>query len=53
MFVKSQRQWKSKDYEEEAVERFKALTKPKDEGGGFGPDRLLGQAEDNRSRLPG
>jgi len=33
MFVKSQRQWKSKDYEEEAVERFRALIKPKEEGG--------------------
>jgi AP endonuclease-1 len=34
MFVKSQRQWKAKDYETEAVERFRDLMKSKDEGGG-------------------
>lgn len=34
MFVKSQRQWKAKDYEPEAVERFRDLSKSKDEGGG-------------------
>jgi AP endonuclease-1 len=34
MFVKSQRQWKAKDYEPEAVERFRDLMKSKDEGGG-------------------
>jgi AP endonuclease-1 len=34
MFVKSQRQWKAKDYEPEAVERFWDLMKSKDEGGG-------------------
>ena len=33
MFVKSQRQWKAKDYEDEAVERFRSLLKPKEEGG--------------------
>jgi len=33
MFVKSQRQWKAKDYEEEAVQRFRDLMKSKDEGG--------------------
>jgi AP endonuclease-1 len=33
MFVKSQRQWKAKDYEPEAVERFRDLMKSKDEGG--------------------
>lgn len=33
MFVKSQRQWKSKDYEPEAVERFRSLMKSKEEGG--------------------
>lgn len=33
MFVKSQRQWKSKDYEDEAVERFRTLMKSKAEGG--------------------
>jgi len=33
MFVKSQRQWKAKDYEEEAVQRFRDLTKSKDEEG--------------------
>jgi len=33
MFVKSQRQWKAKDYEEEAVERFRSLMTSKDEGG--------------------
>ena len=33
MFVKSQRQWKAKDYEEEAVGRFRSLMKSKDQGG--------------------
>jgi endonuclease IV len=33
MFVKSQRQWKAKDYEPEAMERFRDLMKSKDEGG--------------------
>jgi hypothetical protein len=33
MFVKSQRQWKAKDYEPEAVERFRDLIKSKEEGG--------------------
>lgn len=33
MFVKSQRQWKAKDYEPESVERFRDLMKSKDEGG--------------------
>lgn len=37
MFVKSQRQWKAKDYEEEAVERFRSLLKPKEEGGELDP----------------
>jgi AP endonuclease-1 len=53
MFVKSQRQWKSKDYEEESVERFRALMKPKDEGGECEHDSVSRQAEDNRSRLSG
>lgn len=35
MFVKSQRQWKSKDYEDEAVERFRTLMKPKEDGGAY------------------
>jgi AP endonuclease-1 len=34
MFVKSQRQWKAKDYEPEAAERFRDLMKSKEEGGG-------------------
>jgi AP endonuclease-1 len=33
MFVKSQRQWKAKEYEPEAAERFRDLMKSKDEGG--------------------
>jgi AP endonuclease-1 len=33
MFTKSQRQWKSKDFEPEAVERFRDLMKSKEEGG--------------------
>lgn len=35
MFVKSQRQWKSKDYEDEAVERFRTLMKSKEDGGAY------------------
>lgn len=33
LFVKSQRQWKSKPYEDETVQRFKELMKSKEEGG--------------------
>jgi AP endonuclease-1 len=33
MFVKSQRQWKAKDYEQESVDRFRDFTKSKEEGG--------------------
>jgi AP endonuclease-1 len=33
MFVKSQRQWKAKDYEQESVDRFRDLMKSKEEGG--------------------
>jgi AP endonuclease-1 len=41
MFVKSQRQWKAKDYEPEAVERFRDLMKSKDEGGGSQQSKSL------------
>ncbi|WVN87216.1 uncharacterized protein L203_102393 [Cryptococcus depauperatus CBS 7841] len=42
LFVKSQRQWKSKPFEDESVERFKGLLKPKEEGGmGYGPESIL------------
>lgn len=33
LFVKSQRQWKSKPYEEDTMQRFKELMKSKEEGG--------------------
>ncbi|OWZ26215.1 AP endonuclease 1 [Cryptococcus neoformans A2-102-5] len=42
LFVKSQRQWKSKPYEDDTVQRFKELMKSKEEGGmGYGPDSIL------------
>lgn len=44
MFVKSQRQWKAKDYEEEAVERFRNLLKPKEEGGELIVCKALGDS---------
>lgn len=40
MFVKSQRQWKAKDYEPESVERFRELMKSKEEGGESGSSKL-------------
>lgn len=33
LFVKSQRQWKSKPYEDDTMQRFKELMKSKEEGG--------------------
>jgi AP endonuclease-1 len=42
MFVKSQRQWKSNPYEEEAVKNFKDMMKSREEGGmGYGPESVL------------
>lgn len=42
MFLKGHRTWKSKPFEEDAVEEWKALFKPKDEGGlGYGPQHVL------------
>ncbi|OCF43410.1 AP endonuclease 1 [Kwoniella heveanensis CBS 569] len=42
MFTKSQRQWKSNPYEDEAIQRFRDLMKSKDEGGlGYGPESIL------------
>ncbi|ODN77018.1 hypothetical protein L202_05564 [Cryptococcus amylolentus CBS 6039] len=41
-FVKSQRQWKSKPYEDEVVDKFRDLMKSKEEGGmGYGPESIL------------
>jgi AP endonuclease-1 len=33
LFVKNQRSWKSNPYEDEAIQRFRDLMRPKDEGG--------------------
>jgi AP endonuclease-1 len=42
MFVKSQRQWKSNPYEEEAVQNFKQMMKSREDGGmGYGPESVL------------
>ncbi|WVF67057.1 hypothetical protein IAT40_001801 [Kwoniella sp. CBS 6097] len=42
MFTKSQRQWKSNPYEDEAIQRFKDLMKSKEDGGlGYGPESIL------------
>ncbi|WWC59885.1 uncharacterized protein I303_102447 [Kwoniella dejecticola CBS 10117] len=42
MFTKSQRKWASNPYEPEAVERFRDLMKPKEEGGlGYPPESIL------------
>jgi AP endonuclease-1 len=34
LFVKNQRSWKSNPYEDEAIQRFRDLMRPRDEGGG-------------------
>lgn len=42
MFVKSQRQWKSNPYEEDAVNNFRDMMKSKEDGGmGYGPESVL------------
>lgn len=42
LFVKSQRQWKSTPYEQEAIDRFKDAMKPVEQGGmGYGPETIL------------
>ncbi|WVQ94566.1 hypothetical protein IAU59_001646 [Kwoniella sp. CBS 9459] len=42
MFTKSQRQWKSSPYEDEAIQRFRDLMKSKEDGGlGYGPESIL------------
>ena len=42
MFLKSQRQWKSNPYEQEAIDRFHAASKSKEDGGlGYPPETIL------------
>jgi AP endonuclease-1 len=42
MFVKSQRQWKSNPYEQEAIDRFRTAMKSVEDGGlGYGPEAIL------------
>ncbi|WWC68894.1 uncharacterized protein I206_102830 [Kwoniella pini CBS 10737] len=42
LFTKSQRKWASNPYEPEAIERFRDLMKPKEQGGlGYPPESIL------------
>ncbi|RSH90599.1 hypothetical protein EHS25_001204 [Saitozyma podzolica] len=42
LFVKNQRSWKSNPYEDEAIQRFRDLMRPRDEGGmGYPPESIL------------
>ncbi|WVQ83456.1 hypothetical protein IAT38_005597 [Cryptococcus sp. DSM 104549] len=42
LFMKSQRQWKSKPFEDDVIQKFKDLMKSKEDGGmGYGPESIL------------